>query len=116
MPIYDYKCTTCGERLEVEQSITEDSLTSAPGCPEGGDHTLKKVFHPVGISFKGSGFYKNDARGSSSKSTSGSDTATNGSGSTETKSDSASSATKSETKSSGSSDSGSKTTAKASAD
>ncbi len=68
MPIYEYKCRSCGQRLEVEQSIKDDALTAAPGCTDGADHDLKKVFHPVGIAFKGSGFYKNDARGGKKRS------------------------------------------------
>ncbi len=111
MPIYDYKCTTCGERLEVEQSITDNTLTAAPGCPEGGDHTLKKVFHPVGIAFKGDGFYKNDARGSAKKSSSdtssGSDTSTDSSTTS-----SADSSTKSSSDASSSSSSTSSTATK----
>jgi putative FmdB family regulatory protein len=84
MPTYEYACRACGERLEVVQSFSDAPLTECPSC--GGD--LRKVFSPVGIAFKGSGFYKNDSRGSK-KST----TAT-GSSSSDSKSES-----KSETKS-----------------
>ena len=66
MPTYEYKCTECNERFEVEQSIHDDALTSLPG--ENHEHQLRKVFSPVGIAFKGDGFYRNDARGSSSSS------------------------------------------------
>ncbi len=62
MPIYEYKCTICNERFDVEQSIKDDTLTTLPG--DDHEHTVKKVFHPVGIAFKGEGFYKNDSRGS----------------------------------------------------
>ena len=58
MPTYEYRCKECGEHLEVVQSFTDDPLTECPDC-EG---QLKKVFNSVGISFKGSGFYKNDSR------------------------------------------------------
>ncbi|MFC4471674.1 FmdB family zinc ribbon protein [Streptomyces xiangluensis] len=64
MPTYQYQCTACGEGLEVVQKFTEDALTDCPSC----DGRLKKVFSAVGIVFKGSGFYRNDSRGSSSSS------------------------------------------------
>ncbi|MEW2631671.1 FmdB family zinc ribbon protein [Streptomyces sp. NPDC048389] len=75
MPTYQYQCTECGEGLEAVQKFTDDALTVCPGC----DGRLKKVFSAVGIVFKGSGFYRNDSRGSSSSSapaTSSSATAT----------------------------------------
>ena len=59
MPTYEYRCTNCGEHLEVVQSFSEEPLTECPNC--GGQ--LRKVFSPVGIVFKGSGFYKTDNRG-----------------------------------------------------
>ncbi|WP_328888596.1 FmdB family zinc ribbon protein [Streptomyces sp. NBC_00316] len=64
MPTYQYQCTECGEGLEAVQKFTDDALTVCPSC-EG---RLKKVFSAVGIVFKGSGFYRNDSRGSSSSS------------------------------------------------
>ncbi|MFH9982720.1 FmdB family zinc ribbon protein [Streptomyces sp. NPDC017179] len=64
MPTYQYQCTECGDGLEAVQKFTDDALTECPGC--GG--RLKKVFSAVGIVFKGSGFYRNDSRGSSSSS------------------------------------------------
>jgi len=66
MPTYEYKCTECNERFEVEQSIHDDALTSLPGAKH--EHQLKKVFSPVGIAFKGDGFYRNDARSAGSSS------------------------------------------------
>lgn len=66
MPTYEYKCTTCEERFEITQSIKEDTLETLPG--DDHEHQLKKIFSPVGISFKGDGFYRNDARGSSKSS------------------------------------------------
>ena len=63
MPTYEYRCRECGETLEVVQSFTDDPLTECPAC-EG---SLKKVFAPPSISFKGDGFYKTDSRGGSSK-------------------------------------------------
>lgn len=80
MPTYEYRCKSCGHGLEVVQSFTDEPLTTCPNCRK---KQLKKVFGSIGITFKGSGFYKTDSRsGSSSSSTSSSDT---GSSSTETK-------------------------------
>ena len=62
MPTYQYACTACDERLEVVQRFTDDPLTECQAC--GG--SLRKVFSPVGIVFKGSGFYRTDSRGSGS--------------------------------------------------
>jgi putative FmdB family regulatory protein len=58
MPTYEYACTSCGEHVEAVQSFSDDPLTTCPAC--GG--TLRKVFAPVGIVLKGSGFYKTDSR------------------------------------------------------
>src|SRR5438067_10635149 len=58
MPTYEYRCKDCGEHLEVVQSFKDDALTTCPNC--GGD--LRKVFGNIGITFKGSGFYKTDSR------------------------------------------------------
>jgi putative FmdB family regulatory protein len=58
VPTYQYACTTCGEQTEAVQRFTDDPLTVCPAC--GG--TLRKVFSPVGIVFKGSGFYRTDSR------------------------------------------------------
>jgi putative FmdB family regulatory protein len=60
MPTYEYACKKCGEHLEVVQSFRDEPLKECPVC--GGE--LRKVFSPVGISFKGSGFYRNDSRSS----------------------------------------------------
>ena len=62
MPTYQYTCRECGEQVEVVQKFTDDSLTICPAC--GG--VLRKVFSPVGIVFKGSGFYRTDSRKGSS--------------------------------------------------
>lgn len=88
MPTYEYACKSCGERLEVQQRFTDDPLTECPLC-EG---PLRKVFGNVGIAFKGSGFYKNDARGTkSSSSSSSSESSTSTSSDTKSSSDSSSS-------------------------
>ncbi|MEP6755596.1 MAG: FmdB family zinc ribbon protein [Chthonomonadales bacterium] len=63
MPTYGYECQKCKEQFEIVQKITEDSLKIHEGC--GGD--LKKLVYPVGISFKGSGFYVNDYNKTSPK-------------------------------------------------
>jgi putative FmdB family regulatory protein len=57
MPIYTYRCSNCGVQFEKQQSFYDQSLIR---CPECGKHALKKVYMPVGIVFKGSGFYATD--------------------------------------------------------
>jgi len=88
MPAYDYRCAKCGETFEVWQSMSEDPLTKHPGC--GGK--VARVFAPVGVAFKGSGFYKTDSgsRSGGAKKSKSSDTS----------SDSTSSSSSSDTKSS----------------
>ena len=97
MPTYQYVCTECGEPLEVVQKFSDDPLTVCPVC----QGRLRKVFSPVGVVFKGSGFYKTDSRSSSSSSaksdSKSGDTKTSDT-KTEAKSDSKSE-TKTETKS-----------------
>ena|SRR5687767_2482042 len=66
MPIYEYACTACGERTEARQSFADPPLTECPIC--GG--SLRKLYSPVGIVFKGSGFYSTDAKKKSSSTTS----------------------------------------------
>jgi putative FmdB family regulatory protein len=58
MPTYEYRCKDCGEHLEVVQAFTDDALTECPACKG----QLRKVFGNIGITFKGSGFYKTDSR------------------------------------------------------
>jgi putative FmdB family regulatory protein len=69
VPTYQYACTDCGDKSEVVQRFTDDPLTVCAVC--GGK--LRKVFSPVGIVFKGSGFYRTDSRKSASTVTSGKD-------------------------------------------
>lgn len=57
MPTYSYACKKCEHTFDVQQSISEASLTVCPNC--GGE--LRKVFGTVGVTFKGSGFYVNDS-------------------------------------------------------
>ncbi|MET7696765.1 FmdB family zinc ribbon protein [Streptomyces sp. NPDC005485] len=109
MPTYQYQCTECGEGLEAVQKFTDDALTECPNC--GG--RLKKVFSAVGIVFKGSGFYRNDSRGSSSSSSPASkpSTSTSPSSSSSTSTSSSSSSSSSDAKSSGSGSSSSSSSA-----
>lgn len=65
MPTYQYRCQGCDVLHEVFQSFTDESLTVCPSC----NGSLRKVFNSVGVVFKGSGFYRTDARESSSAST-----------------------------------------------
>jgi putative FmdB family regulatory protein len=79
VPTYQYACTECGEQLEVVQKFTDDALTECPAC----DGRLRKVFSPVGVVFKGSGFYRTDSRDGAKVSSNGSSKASaNGSGDT----------------------------------
>ena len=57
MPIYTYRCESCGVQFEREQSYSEAPLKI---CPECRKKSLKKVISPVGVIFKGSGFYSTD--------------------------------------------------------
>ena len=63
MPTYSYRCTECATAFDIQQAFTDDSLTVCPNC--GGK--LRKLFHAVGVSFSGSGFYRNDSRASETK-------------------------------------------------
>lgn len=58
MPIYEYACTACGERTEAKQGFDDPPLDTCPYC--GGK--LRKLYSPVGIVFKGSGFYATDSK------------------------------------------------------
>jgi putative FmdB family regulatory protein len=61
VPTYQYTCTDCGDQLEAVQKFTDEPLSMCVAC--GG--RLRKVFSPVGIVFKGSGFYRTDSRNGS---------------------------------------------------
>lgn len=58
MPTYSYRCTECATAFDIQQAFTDDTLTECPNC--GGK--LRKLFSAVGVSFTGSGFYRNDSR------------------------------------------------------
>lgn len=68
MPIYTYRCESCGVQFERNQKFSDAPLTR---CPECGKKSLRKVYTPVGIVFKGSGFYATDHRSPSGAPTSG---------------------------------------------
>ena len=78
MPTYVYKFVDTGETIEVQQSFTEDALTEAVHPESGAKMQVKKVFTPVGVTFKGGGFYKTDSRnsGGAKKATTNGDAAT----------------------------------------
>jgi putative FmdB family regulatory protein len=63
MPTYSYACKTCEHQFDIQQGLNESALEKCPKC--GGE--LRKVFGKVGVTFKGSGFYRNDS-GSAPKS------------------------------------------------
>jgi putative FmdB family regulatory protein len=86
MPIYGYRCEECGHELEVFQSMSDAPLKTCPVCAG----TLRKVLYPVGVQFKGSGFYTTDYRngGSRSGSKGGSDSSSDSEGKSESKSSS----------------------------
>jgi len=62
MPIYLYQCDTCGVRFERRQHISEPPLVDCPEC----DGCVRRIIQPVGVIFKGSGFYVTDNRQGSS--------------------------------------------------
>ncbi|MDR6173586.1 putative FmdB family regulatory protein [Nocardioides zeae] len=109
MPTYQYACTECGHSFEQVQKFSDDALTACPEC----HGKLRKLFNAVGVVFKGSGFYRNDSRGTDTSSSSGTS-----SSSTTTKSDSSSSSsstTSATSSSSGSSSSNTSSTSSTSA-
>lgn len=74
MPTYVYKFIDTGETIEVQQAFTDDALTEYPHPSDGKARPVKKVFQPVGVTFKGGGFYKTDSRGGTSTGSSSSST------------------------------------------
>jgi predicted nucleic acid-binding Zn ribbon protein len=84
MPTYVYKFVETGETVEVQQAFTDEPFTELAHPSDGKPRPVKKVFTPVGVTFKGGGFYKTDSRGGSSKaasSTSSSDSTSSSSAS-----------------------------------
>jgi predicted nucleic acid-binding Zn ribbon protein len=83
MPTYVYKFVDTGETIEVQQAFTDDALTETLHPATGELKAVKKVFTPVGVTFKGGGFYKTDSRsGSKSKSGAGAPSTSDGGSST----------------------------------
>ena len=112
MPTYEYRCKDCGQHLEVVQAFTDDALTECPACKG----QLRKVFGNIGITFKGSGFYKTDSRTKKSAAKSSDTKAdTSSSDKSDSKSDSKSD-TKSDSKSDTKSDTKKDTASKGSPD
>ena len=103
MPTYVYRFIDTGETIEIRQSFDDAALTEAPHPSDGKPRPVKKVFTPVGITFKGSGFYKTDSGGSKKSATSTSTTSTADSGSTTTSSSDSSSSSSAGTTSAGTS-------------
>ena len=62
MPLYAYRCDNCGVQIERRQGFDDPTLKK---CPECGENELRKLFSPVGILFKGPGFYATDNRSAS---------------------------------------------------
>lgn len=102
MPTYVYKFIDTGETIEVQQAFSDEALTEYPHPGDGTMRPVKKVFLPVGITFKGGGFYKTDSRGGSSSSSAPKETASSSSesGSSSTPSSSSSNSTSASTSSS----------------
>ncbi len=64
MPTYSYRCTACDHAFDIQQEFSDDSLTTCPECGKA----LRKVFSAIGVTFQGSGFYRNDSRNEAKKS------------------------------------------------
>src|SRR6185312_7512112 len=58
MPIYEYACESCGHHFDVTQRFSDEPIKICPKCGQA----VRRVFHPAGIIFKGSGFYINDSK------------------------------------------------------
>ena len=108
MPIYEYKCTN-GHQFEVMQRMSDDAVTACEVC----DATVQRVFHPVAVHFKGSGFYNTDygtrrrsREGAEANESKGADGGSTDSTKTDSKSDSSGSKTDSTKAGSAKSDSG----------
>jgi putative FmdB family regulatory protein len=67
MPTYDYLCESCGNRFDAWQKMSDDPITLCPKCA---GH-VRRIIHPAGIVFRGSGFYSTDTRGASAAADSG---------------------------------------------
>lgn len=103
MPIYVYRFVDTGETVEVSQAFTDDTLTEYEHPGSGQVLPVRKVFTPVGVTFKGGGFYKNDSRGGAKRSSSSDSSGSESKGSESKGSDSGSSGGDSSSKSDASS-------------
>ena len=112
MPTYVYECNKCGDEFELYQSFSDEPLKKHPGC--GGK--VAKVFQPVGIVLKGSGFYKNDSRGGAKRSNGSSKSDSTDSGAKDGAKSDSSSSSKSEKSESKKSDSSSSSGSKKKSD
>ena len=126
MPTYEYRCTVCGRMFERYQSFSDDPITVCPLPADGAalngstpvcSGEVRKVFSNVGISFKGSGFYRNDSRseGRSTSKAPGNDSSDSSNSSTTSDSASKESASSDSNSSKASKDSSSSTVGAASA-
>ena len=101
MPTYVYKFIETGETIEVQQAFTDEALTEATHPVDGTVRPVKKVFTPIGVTFKGGGFYKTDSAGSKpSGSSASSDSSSSGTSSSESAASSSSSSSTASTSSS----------------
>ena len=109
MPTYGYRCSNCGHEFEIRQKMSDEPLKTCPKC-EG---KLTKILYPVGISFKGSGFYTTDYKGAGKNAAASSNGAVKSSeGSSEGKSESKSAKSESKSESSSETKSASKSESK----
>ena len=88
MPTYVYKFVETGETIEVQQGFHDENLTEYVHPDSGETMAVKKVFTPVGVTFKGSGFFKTDNRGGTSGASTASSSDGGASGSSDTSSSS----------------------------
>lgn len=86
MPTYQYRCKQCGDEFEKVQSFSDESTPKCPTCGTRSKKNISKVFGQVGISFKGTGFYKNDHRAKKSSSSESSTSSDSGSSSSKSES------------------------------
>lgn len=80
MPTYSYRCTACDTAFDIQQAFTDNTLTECPTC----QGKLRKVFSSIGVTFNGSGFYRNDSRDSGKSSIKASSGSSSDSASTST--------------------------------
>lgn len=83
MPIYGYECGRCGHQFEVLQRVSDEPLRTCPEC----SGPLRKLLYPVGVIFKGAGFYSTDYKTSKANGSSGSESSADAKPGTEGKAD-----------------------------